>query len=101
MDQKVGPVGWGGWLFQTRPIPRSPDGDNNVTKAKKEKQDVDCTRLCRSHVVQYSIRYSAVIIYDIIYNIRESILRYLRRYSADMFLFAFSFQALHTAGSWR
>ena len=21
---------WGGWLFQTRPIPRSPDGDNNL-----------------------------------------------------------------------
>ena len=25
----MGPVGWwGGWLSQTRPIPRSPDGDN-------------------------------------------------------------------------
>ena len=29
----MGPVGWGGvWLLsQTRPIPRSPDGDNNAT----------------------------------------------------------------------
>ena len=94
-------------LSQTRPIPRSPAGDKNVTKAKKEKQDVDWTRLCRSHVVRYSIRYSAVVIYNIMifekvfYDIREGIRRYLRRYSADMFLFAFSFQALHTAGSWR
>ena len=29
MDQKVGPVRWGGvGLSQTSPIPRSPDGDN-------------------------------------------------------------------------
>ena len=25
-----GGVGWSGWLSQTSPIPRSPDGDNKV-----------------------------------------------------------------------
>ena len=35
----------------------------NVTKAKKEKQDVDWTRFCRSHVGRYSMRYFAVLIW--------------------------------------
>ena len=42
---------------------------------------MDWTRLCRSHLVRYSMRYSAVIIYNIICEILESILRYLRKYS--------------------
>ena len=31
-----GQVRWGGWLSQTRPIPRSPDGDKNVQKLTGE-----------------------------------------------------------------
>ena len=50
----MGPVGsggvrWGGWLYQTRPIPRSPDGDKKnlldggyqQKKTKKIKLEAD------------------------------------------------------------
>ena len=35
----MGPVvGWGGWLSHTRPIPRSPDGDNNMALVLLQRQ---------------------------------------------------------------
>ena len=39
----MGPVGWG-WLSQTRPIPRSPDGDNN-DKNEGLSQNILCAKV--------------------------------------------------------
>ena len=33
-------MGWSGWLSQTSPIPRSPDGDNNDNRVTYDQWDI-------------------------------------------------------------